>query len=282
MEDLSLMDLKAIARDARENGDIVVGMASLSEKGKRELLEDTDSAPDVLIDLTEEYNGGDPEQTNRTWVVPAPPGGTIYTMSIEKEDDEVKGLELSTKEVIPRDVYKELFEYPVPEIGHGLPNLDKVAETLLNISASSIRVDRLDSKDYPELTQLPSVMVYHGTIKGTPSRIYRMRSQVPDVRKINLKGEYMGNSGWPIVDCLVILDENSRFQELVTRNGFPLVTLSTTITESVNKLKGQEPEKWRPDPVLAAGGEEIWAWVVDMIKRTQELDQKLFTEKNAE
>ncbi len=260
-----------VLKEARERGDIVVGLSSLIEERLKERMAQANSYPHYLIDQT--IQNQDPvKHSDGYWLLSSPASGEILTVQLEL-DENGQPLEpkVSDRVYMTEEEYASLMEFPVPKIGVQVPNLDSILNAYFDVERDAARIDRVDLQEMGALTQVEKGYVYHLKTAEEDIRIYRVKSEIPDKRY-----DMVRNTGWPHFDILVILDTDSNFLRVENRTGFPVATVETTLAQSLNRLANVPVSQWTPDPFLAAGIEDAWEWATDALKKTIELDRKLY------
>ncbi len=272
MSEVPMQERLETIGEARARGDLVVAFSSLGERELTNLLREEATRPHLLIDLLLEP-GADPFQDRGAWRMPLPRGGTFQRITLRFDDGELREPRVRNEEVLEPGEYDALLELPLPAIGVPIPNLDAVMQTFFGISADSVEVDRLPTPGMGEVTTAEDATVYRAVINGESLRIYRLRATFADRRLGGAR-----NAGWPPYDFLVILDENHLLNRVITRVKFPVNTLETSMEEALNRLRGLPPERWQPDPVLAAGLEGLWEWTTMGMHNTIAIDRVLYGE----
>ncbi len=271
MEEVDLDIVKDAIADARAEGRTVVGFSSLTDAQRADLLAKPETSPDVLVDFRLAA-GAKPVRQGASWRIPPPPSGEFLHLKIKR--DAAGGIEAPAirpiRYMTPAN-YKSLVDYNTPEIGIEIPNLTSVSESLLGQSSDRIRIDRMAIEPGSRLSTLPQAVVYATTLDEKPVRIYRMRRDMSDARTPDSP-----SGTWPNLDMLVVVNENGTINRVLSRHPVPLSTFNTSMIDALNKLKDQPPATWTPDPVLAAGMEDIWDWATDALERTIQLDAQLY------
>lgn len=265
-------DIRAAVAEAREKGDFVIGLGSLTEE-RREALMDSDMAPDVLITdglKTDLESTTALETMGRKAIVAAPEGGGLLRLVLNTEEGKLANIEVDKMEYLKGEDYDALIEYPLPRIGYQVPNINDVVSRFFNVSGDSVRVDRVDTP-YPDLTTLEAAHVYQLEKTAEVLRLYRVYFHIPDKRF-----RMVNAAGWPIFDYIVVLNDDSELVRVLNKTRFPVAGFDSTLNEALNKLAGQPREEWAPDPELAAGIEDMWSIAVNGIEKTIALDKRLY------
>jgi hypothetical protein len=272
------LQLDALAKEiakAKSKGDVVVGFVSMSEENRKTIFSDEESTPDLIIDLDESGIVKGDKGPKGSWVLSAPAGGSIYHLELEKgKKGRLEKPEPEIYEVLSQEEDESLVPQPVFNVGFPLPNLESVTVQYFGISADSVRMDRLDASDAGHLTNWKEIMVYHFNLEGKKLRLYRVFC---DLRQTG-DSDFLV-TGWPRFDFLVLVNDDSTIKQVYNRSKFPIGMLPTTLTEALNKLAGQDPEKWEPATQLAAGIEELWQVATAGMVKVVEMDKEFYGEK---
>lgn len=260
--------LAEAATKARQASRLVVGFNSYPPA----TLENLTALPDLLVDANLPRDSA-PVQRGNTWHIPEPAPGAYLRVSLER-DAEGNLLEpkVEREQVVEIEHFRDFIDFPVPEVGHEIPNLDATMRIFFGVSADAVQVDRVGNQERDDLTALPNPTVYHTRLEEKPVRIYRVRSEVPDWRWDGRRA-----TGWPTMDSLIALGEGSTLVRVESRSDrFVMSMLETSMLEALNRLSGVPQDQWTPDPRLAAGLEEFWGWHTDVIRKVMELDGLLY------
>lgn len=253
---------------ARQAEKLVVGFNSYPHSE----LESWDALPDLLVDATLPRDSA-PVQRGNAWHIPEPAPGAYLRLSLERDGEgNLLPPTLEREQVVEIEHFRDFIDFPVPEVGHEIPNLDATMRIFYGVSADAVQVDRVGNQGRDDLTALPNPTVYHTHLEEKPVRIYRVRSEVPDWRWDGRRA-----TGWPSMDSLITLGEDSTLVRVEARSDrFVMSMLETSMLEALNRLSGVPQDRWTPDPRLAAGLEEFWGWHTDVIRKVMELDTLLY------
>jgi hypothetical protein len=262
------------AAEARRAGAIVLGVTSMEPREWKDLFGAVaGSAPDVMVDY--HATGTLPLREGSTWVVAPPALGSILVLDLER--DPAGGVRQPRTRTVDYGgglTFADFYRHPVPATGIRIPNTQNVLETFMpEFARERIREDiipPLAADVVGRLTTVSSPSVYHLSTPGGTLRLYRLTSQMPAYRNNAVV------QGWPYIDMVVVLREDGTLDRVLNRSSFPIGFLPSTLLESLNALAGRPMEQWQPDPVLAAGVEEVWAGLTDHIRRVIELDRLLY------
>lgn len=255
----------------RAANSIVLAISSLSRAEYERNFPTADKEPDVLIDLLDK-RGGPPVNEKGVWRIPAPQTGEILLVELERaQPTGVRDPKLERVTYLSPTQLQGLAKYPVPDIGQLIPNVEQVTQQFLNVGPGSVRMDRVDAKGMAELTALENPAIYHVQLDGADFRLYRVMSKVMSYRVPGYQ-----ETGWPDMDMIVVMRNDHVLDRVLSRIKFPVGTLPTTVVEALSKLAGKDPSEWEPDPVYAAGVEDVWAWGADAARRVVEMDKKLY------
>lgn len=257
---------------AREAGALVAVVTDMAAEARQEYL--PGAAPDLWVSFLHESDR--PAREAGAWTVRVPRGGEVAHIVLRRDArGEVSEPQAAYEQLFSAEQWKALVKYPVPQLGFPIPNMSRVARLFFpgadedRIQEDSLPVDRAELS---HLTTRETVAVYHIEEKKRPLRVYRVMTRMPFYAFDTEEAD----PGWPLVDMLVVVDENHQLDRVVNRLGFPVGGQRSSLLEAVNVLSGTDPEEWAPDPELAAGIEELWRWVVTDIQRTMELDRRFF------
>lgn len=258
--------------EERTRADVVIAVADLEQRTRETILK-AERAPHLMIDWTWPADA-EPTQEEKTWIVAPPAAGTITRLALRRlVDGTIADVQAESYRFMDPGQIAALTPLPTPTAGLAIPNLNEVMAYFFSITADRVRVDRAETADLSAYTTVDRAFVYTSSVGGKLARIYRVRMGLPDPRF-----DLMENGGYPATDFLLVLDAaDSSFVRVESRTDFPIAGFATTLEAALNKLAGQDPATWSPDPVLAAGLEDdAWPYVVHAVRQTMELDRKLF------
>lgn len=251
---------------------LLVAVGSLDEDTIREKL--GDKLPALLIrrgsidDI--------PNFTGDWWEVRKPREGEILVMDIRRDGDGIAEPEAVYHRTFTSEQWKSLVDDPVPQIGHSLPNAQRIiADLLPRADSDRIQEDRLpiDPEEFSHLTSRENITVYRIMEEGTPLRLYRLINRMRDQRFPD--GDYDA-VGWPRFNVIVAVTEDHRIHEVLSRTRFDLQGQPTALYEALGHLRGKGPDEWEVDPELTKGLEEVWEYILKNLARVIEVDERLF------
>ncbi len=252
---------------------VLIAFSSFNDLAREDYFREIGRRPDVVIDSFTKA-GGEAVDNNGQWLISAPTAGEILEVTLEKKSGKLEKPSVTRSDYFDKGALDRLVKYPMPMLGLPIPNLDEVMSQYFATSGNAVRVDTIpvgDFKDFSSMDDAYNIHVYHVTVDGEELHVYRNFNRMKDWAKT---GRFDG--GWPQVDMLVLVDGDHQLRGVVTRNSFPIVGQQTTVSEALNKLTGSDPSTWTPDPLLAAGLEELWHWAVHDLSRILELDRVLY------
>lgn len=232
---------------------------------------DADSTPEVIVSFETD---GAPRKIEAEpapyWLVSAPPAGKLYKLDLDVDGPKVtKAPKVDTVAYIDKAALDHLIEYPLPKIGVLIPNLEHTISQFFDATQGSASLDRFPLDKVADLTAVPP-HVYTVPTEDGNQRVYRVQSLMPYYKLGNPQ-----DPSWPQMDMLVVLDQEHRFQRVISRVEFPLATTNTVVLEDLNRRPGTDPRTWEFDPAAADGVEELWNWAVAAIRQSVELDRRL-------
>ncbi len=252
----------------------VVASGSLTEEEWEEFF--ASGTPPIHMYVDTGWTGStEPELRDGVWRIPAPAMGEVHLVGFRFREAELDGEPTVEKvELLPGIEPEDLIKYPLPRIGVPITNLNNVMRQFFSVTADSVRQDRVDDEGIEDLTAVERPMVYHleDEEEGT-QRLYRIMSIIPHYQRPGLLAV-----GWPETHAIIVLNDDHELVRFISRIHYPVGGLDTTVLEAIQRLPGTPQEEWAPDPELAAGVEMVWEWVVDDIRRTIELDKRLYGE----
>lgn len=257
---------------AREAGALVAAVTDVPAAGREGRT--GEALPDLWISHLHE--GDQPIREAGVWTVRAPRGGEVAQIVLRRsEDGEIAEPQAAYERLFTEEQWAALTKYPVPQLGFPIPNMDRVARLYFTGAGEDrIQEDNLpaDPEEFSHLTTREMVSVYRMEQDGRPLRIYRVMNRIP-FYAFDME---LTDPGWPLVDMLVVVDDEHQLDRVINRLGFPIGGQRSTLLEAVNLLAGEDPALWEPDPELAAGIEELWHWIVTDIRRAMEMDRRFF------
>ncbi len=266
-------DIRERLREAaRDHTGPVIAAGSLTNEEWEEFFSANTRPPvHIYLDFSLPADS-EPALRDGVWRVPVPRMGHVHLVGFRfREEEVVEQPTLERLDLLPGIEPEDLVKYPTPRIGLPITNLDSVMRQFFSVSADAVRQDRMEADGIEELTSVARPMVYHLEDEEGPKRLYRVMSIMPHSQRPGLLAV-----GWPETHAIFVLTEDHELDRIVSRFRFPIGGLDTTLLEALNRLPGTPQDEWAPDPELAAGVEAAWRWVVDDIRRTIELDKRLY------
>ncbi|MCC5876095.1 MAG: hypothetical protein JJU11_07740 [Candidatus Sumerlaeia bacterium] len=272
LDHLSNEELVEAAMGDWDENTLLVAVGSLDEDTIREKLGERVPALFIRRGSTDDT----PHQTGDWWEVRAPREGEILVVDIRRDGRGIAEPNAVYHRTFSRDQWNSLIDDPTPEIGHPLPNAQRILTDFLpRADSERIQEDRLpiDPEEFAHLTTRSNITVYHVTEEGKRLRLYRLINRMKDYRFPD--GDYEA-SGWPRFNVIVAVTEDHRLHEVLSRTRFDLQGQPTSIYEALGQLRGRGQDDWTVDPSLTNGLEEVWEYILNSLDRVIEVDRRLF------
>lgn len=266
---LPIADVTKAIEGASSEGIATIAFAS----GTRFIPEFPSEAatPDVILTFDEV---GDPKQVKTPkgayWLVPVPPPGHLMKMELTVDQGKVSAAPVTRLvPFVESAALDQMIVFPPAQIGVLIPNLENILTQFFDLPGGAASLDRYPLEPVSDLTTVAPNVYSLPTQDGT-RRIYRVMSKMPYY-------EFLGelDPNWPPMDMLVVLDDKSQFQRIITRIEFPIGGTNSVVLEDFARRRGTNPDEWKFDPEAAGGLPEVWQWIATTVRQVAELDRRL-------
>jgi hypothetical protein len=262
---------------ARANAEISVGFSSMDDNDTSPVFALAKGSTDVMVDFN--MSALEPVEKSKTgaWHIPVPAPGELLVVKIEG-----KAGEILTAPVVERrrwlapEHWDKLIKLPIPDLGIGIGNISRVVEAYLTTEPVGLSMERVSGRDHQDLTTRKEIEFYLLHMQGKDYRVYRFQSLMP-----NWNAPGMSDGGWPQVDMIVMLTDDHRFYRAFNRSQISIGALPTRLLDALNSMAGTDLSEGRPDPRLLAGGEEVYEWVRQDVRKVIELDRRIHQKEAA-
>lgn len=257
---------------ARANGEISIGFSSMDDTDTSPVFALAKGSTDVMVDFNK--SALEPVEKSKTgaWHIPVPEPGELLVLKIEGEAGKIaKAPVVERRRWLAPEHWDKLIKLPTPDLGIGIGNISRVIEAYLTTEPVGLSMERVSAKDYKDLTKRAEIEHYLLHMQGKDYRVYRFQSMMP-----NWNAPGMSDGGWPQVDMIVLLTADHRFFRAFNRSQIAIGALPTRLLDALNTMTGTDLSEGRPDPRLIAGGEEVYEWVRQDVRKVIELDRRIY------
>ena len=218
------------------------------------------------IDLILETASGPGEATKagNVHIVPAPAPNEFQRLLVREDGGAIASIDFERREWIPASLLAEFTRIPLPVIGVSVPPKGRVAERL-RVPGETVNVEIHRSDAHRDLTTRDEIYVYRLALEGETLRVYRVRQYV--------------ESGFLPIDVLVVLDEQRRVRRVEANLlKWPIVSYDTNLGPLIMANLGKTLDEWTFDAPGIETVQENVDVLMDALRKTVELDRRLYGE----
>ncbi|MEQ8821755.1 MAG: hypothetical protein RLY93_16075 [Sumerlaeia bacterium] len=237
----------------------------LSEFPPRQNAHIAQRYPAVTAVIESNNPTGEARVANGALLLPFPAGHQVVTAHLKiGADGAVESHEISAEPWIDEEAFAAL-RVPNRGILGVSVRPPEVITSRFGVQSDALGIDVLRGTPFPDLTDRENVYVYSFEMDGQRYRLYRVY--------------FLVNDGWIGFDAMVVMNQDHTIRMIETNTPtYPSGRIDTLLGQVLAGFYDKAPENWTIPAELVAGYEQQAEAIVDLLRRTIEMDRRVAAE----